>query len=70
MLVDRLGILVLLVDIIFEAFADVFAQVSAEGVCWSIRIHVVSELVLLEHRVQGVARASIDVVERLTSIHY
>ena len=25
---------------------------------------------LLEHRIQGVARGSVDVVERLTSIHY
>ena len=35
-LVDRLDIFVLLIDIALEAFTDVGAQVSAEGVCWSI----------------------------------
>ena len=38
--------------------------------CIRDRIDVVSEIMLLEHRIQGVARGSIDVVERLTSIHY
>ncbi len=59
-LVDRLDIFVLLIDIVFEAFADVGAQVNAEGICWSIQIDVVSEVMLLEHRIQGVARGSID----------
>jgi hypothetical protein len=31
---------------------------------------VVSEIMLLEHRIQGVARGSVDVVERLTLVHY
>ena len=67
---DRLDVFVFLIDITLEAFSDVGAQVSAEGICWSIRIDVVSEIMLLEHRIQGVARGSVDVVERLTSIHY
>ena len=50
-LVDRLDIFVSLIDIVFEAFADVFTQVSVNWWCWSIRINVVSEIVLLEHRI-------------------
>ena len=51
LLVDRLDIFALLIDIVFEAFADVFTQVSVNWGCWSIRINVVSEFVLLEHRI-------------------
>ena len=50
-LVDRLDIFVHLIDIVFEAFADVVTQVSVNWGCWSIRINVVSEIVLLEHRI-------------------
>ena len=50
-LVDRLDIFVFLIDIVFEAFADVVTQVSVNWGCWSIRINVVSEIVLLEHRI-------------------
>jgi hypothetical protein len=44
-LVDRLDIFVFLIDIVFEAFADVFTQVSVNWGCWFIRINVVSEFV-------------------------
>ena len=50
-LVDRLGIFVFLIDVVFEAFAYVFNQVSVNWGCLSIRINVVSEFVLLEHRI-------------------
>ena len=52
-LVDRLDIFVFLIDIVFEAFADVFTQVSVNWGCWFIRINVVSEFVLLEHRIRA-----------------
>jgi len=67
---DGLDIRVFLIDVFFEAFADVVTQVSVNWGCWSIRINVVSETVLLEHRIQGVARGPIDVVERLSLIHH
>ena len=44
-LVDRLDIFVFLIDIVFEAFADVVTQVSVNWGCWFIRINVVSEFV-------------------------
>jgi len=44
----ELDIFVFLIDIVFEAFADVFTQVSVNWWCWSIRMNVVSEFVLLE----------------------
>ena len=50
-LVDRLDIFVFFIDIVFEAFADVVTQVSVNWGCWFIRINVVSEFVLLEHRI-------------------